>query len=296
MCESAGGITPAMNPGTWMLALALLLLCASSAIRAQSPAPAEAVGILEDPCAALAPVPAEVVRFRAEVAAARAEGRPRPSLTPSYLEIHAQWIQRRLQQDFFGLCAYRDENAKLGPGSTNRVVFFGDSITELWRAADPGFFTEGRLNRGIGGQTTAQMLGRFRHDVVALRPRAVHILAGTNDLAGNTGPTTLAWIQANIRSMVDIARANRIDVILAAVPPAARFNWRPAIRPAAQIEALNAWLRDYAASEKLVFVDYGGVLGDGAGGMKAELSSDGVHPNPQAYALMRAVAERALGP
>jgi len=173
-------------------------------------------------------------------------------------------------------------------------VFFGDSITELWISADPGFFTQGRLNRGISGQTTAQMLGRFRHDVVALRPRAVHIMAGTNDLSGNTGPTTLAWIQANIRSMVDLARAHRIAVILAAVPPAARFNWRPAIRPVAQIEAMNAWLRDYAASEKLVFVDYGAVLGDGAGGMKAELSADGVHPNPAAYALMRKRTERAM--
>jgi lysophospholipase L1-like esterase len=276
------------------VALALSLLSGSTAIRAQSPAPAEAVGILEDPCAALAPVPPEVARFRAEVAAAKAEGRPRPALTASYLEIHTQWIQRRLTQDFFGICAYRAENAKLEPGSADRVVFFGDSITELWRAADPEFFTQGRVNRGIGGQTTAQMLGRFRHDVVALRPRAVHIMAGTNDLAGNTGPTTLAWIQANIRSMVDIARANRIAVILAAVPPAAHFNWRPAIRPVPQIQALNAWLREYAASENLVFVDYGGVLGDGAGGMKAELSADGVHPNPAAYALMRKLAERAI--
>ena len=271
----------------------LVLASAAGLGRAQSPANADAVGVLEDPCAVLAPAPPEVTKFRAEVASARAAGRPMPSFTPSYLEIHAQWIQRRLLQDFFGLCRYRDENAKLGPGSTDRVVFFGDSITELWRSADPAFFSEGRVNRGISGQTTAQMLGRFRHDVVALRPRAVHIMAGTNDLAGNTGPTTLAWIQANIRGMVDMARANRIEVIIAAVPPAARFNWRPAIRPVSQIEALNTWLREYAASEKLAFVDYGSVLGDGEGGMKSELTTDGVHPNPAAYALMRAVAERA---
>jgi lysophospholipase L1-like esterase len=292
--SNGGWYNAAMNPRIFKITLALALLLGSGAIRAQSPAPAEAVGILEDPCAALAPVPPEVAKFRADVATARAEGRPRPALTPSYLEIHTQWIQRRLTQDFFGLCAYRDENAKLGPSTSDRVVFFGDSITELWRSADPEFFTGDRVNRGISGQTTAQMLGRFRHDVVALRPRAVHIMAGTNDLAGNTGPTTLAWIQANIRGMVDIARANRIHVILAAVPPAAHFNWRPAIRPIPQIEALNAWLREYAASEKLVFVDYGGGLGDGAGGMKAGLSADGVHPNASAYALMRKLAEGAM--
>jgi acyl-CoA thioesterase I len=282
----------AMTPGVLRAAFALLLLSVSSAAGAQSST--GPVGIVEHPCAALAPVPPEVTRFRAEVAAAKAAGRPLPSFTPSYLEIHARWTQERLLQDFFGLCGYRDENAGLGAPAVDRVVFFGDSITELWRAADAGFFTESRLNRGISGQTTAQMLGRFRQDVVALRPRAVHIMAGTNDLAGNTGPTTLAWIQANIRSMVDIARANRIAVILAAIPPATRFGWRPAIRPAAQIEALNAWLREYAASERLVFVDYGPALADGAGGMKAELTTDGVHPNPAAYERMRALAEGAL--
>lgn len=277
------------------VALPLLLLVASSAAASRSPASSEPVGILEDPCSVLAPIPPEVTRFRAEVAAAKAAGRPMPSFTSSYMEIHAQWVQRRLLQDFSGLCTYRDENARLAPNDAERIVFFGDSITQLWSAADPEFFTAGRVNRGISGQTTAQMLGRFRHDVVALRPRAVHIMAGTNDLAGNTGPTTLAWIQSNIRSMVDLARANRIAVILAAVPPAARFNWRPAIRPVPQIEALNAWLREYAASERLVFVDYGSVLGDGAGGIKRELSTDGVHPNPAAYALMRKVAQGAIG-
>ena len=239
-------------------------------------------------------MPAEVSRFRDEVAAAKAAGKALPSFTPAYLELHAQWIQRRLLQDFFGLCRYRDENARLGPATRSRVVFFGDSITELWRAADRELFSGETLNRGISGQTTAQMLGRFRHDVIALQPRVVHVMAGTNDLAGNTGPTTLAWIQANIRSMVDLARAHRIAVVLAAVPPALRFNWRPSIRPAGQVRALNEWLKEYAASEKLGFVDYGAVLGDGSGGMKSELTSDGVHPNPAAYRLMRPVAEAAL--
>lgn len=110
------------------------------------------------------------------------------------------------------------------------------------------------------------MLGRFQHDVIALRPRVVHIMAGTNDIAGNTGPTTLGWIQANIRSMVQLAKAHRIGVVLAAVPPARHFNWQPSVQPVGQIGALNAWLKGYAESERLAFVDYGEVLSDGRGG------------------------------
>ena len=272
---------------------AIALVTGCSLACAQQP-PVEAVGVLENPCAVLAPVPPEVARFRAEVAAAKAAGKPAPAFTPDYLELHARWVQRQQLQDFFGVCRFRDENAKLGPPAGTRVVFFGDSITELWPSNDPRLFSEGIVGRGISGQTTAQMLGRFRHDVIALQPRAVHIMAGTNDLAGNTGPTTLAWVQANIRSMVDLARANGIAVVLAAVPPAVHFNWRPSIKPAGQIEALNAWIREYAAKEKLDFVDYGVALGDGKGGINAELTSDGVHPNRAGYALMRPIAERAL--
>jgi acyl-CoA thioesterase I len=273
--------------------LAIAVVAAPSVVFAEQAA-AEPVGVLDNPCAVLAPVPPEVAKFRAEVAAAKAAGLPGPAFTRAYLEIHTQWVQRRLLQDFFGLCRFREENAKLGAVTGTRVVFFGDSITELWKSADQGLFSGETLNRGIGGQTTAQMLGRFQHDVVALRPRVVHIMAGTNDLAGNTGPTTLAWIQANIRSMVDLAKVHGIRVVLAAVPPAAHFNWRPSIQPAAQIEALNEWIKDYAAKEKLVFIDYGRVLGNG-GGLKADFSADGVHPNPAGYALMRPLAERAIG-
>jgi lysophospholipase L1-like esterase len=272
--------------------LSIAIVAGSSLALAEQP-PAE-VGVLENPCAVLAPIPPEVAKFRADVAAAKGAGLPTPVFTPAYLELHARWVQRRLLQDFFGLCHFRNENARLGPPTASRVVFFGDSITELWQASDPKLFSENTVNRGISGQTTAQMLGRFHHDVIALRPRVVHIMAGTNDLAGNTGPTTLAWIQANIRGMVDLARAHGIAVVLAAIPPATHFNWRPSIQPAAQIAALNAWIRDYAATEKLVFVDYGAVLGDGRGGLEARLSADGVHPSPAAYALMRPLAERAL--
>jgi acyl-CoA thioesterase I len=273
--------------------LIIPIVFGSSAMFAQQ-LPADGVGVLENPCAVLAPVPPEVLKFRAEFAAAKAAGLPTPAFTPSYLELHTQWVQRRLLQDFFGLCRFREENARLGEPAGTRVVFFGDSITELWKPADEKLFSGETLNRGIGGQTTAQMLGRFHHDVIALRPRVVHIMAGTNDLAGNTGPTTLAWIQANIRSMVDLAKVHGIGVVLAAVPPAIHFNWRPSIQPAAQIQALNEWIKDYAAKEKVVFVDYGTVLGNRGGGLSAEFSADGVHPNPAGYALMRPLAERAL--
>jgi acyl-CoA thioesterase-1 len=269
--------------------LAMMLLAGANLASGQ-----QAVGVVDDPCALLAPMPAEVQAYRDKVAESKVNQTLRPLLTPSFLALHAEWVNRRLLQDFNGLCHYRDQNSKLGPATEKRVVFFGDSITELWEAADPALFANDRVSRGISGQTTAQMVGRFQHDVVALRPRVVHIMAGTNDIAGNTGPTTLPWIQANIRSMVELAKAHRIGVVLAAVPPAAHFNWRPSVQPAGQTGALNAWIEAYAESEKLVFVDYGTVLDDGRQGIKAELSADGVHPNPAAYERMRPLAETAI--
>ena len=125
----------------------------------------------------------------------------------------------------------------------------GDSITENWLMADPGFFSGPIVNRGIGAQTSAQMLLRFRADVVALRPAVVHILAGTNDVAGNNGPISPRDFQNNIESMVEIAKANGIRVVIGSIPPAAAFSWQPAMRPAPRIAALNAWLRDYASAQ-----------------------------------------------
>lgn len=276
------------------LAAALLLLGASLANAQQGSTTSESVGVLEDPCAVLAPMPPEVRKFRADVAGAKARQSAMPALTPTFLAIHAEWQRKLLLQDFAGLCRYRDDNAGLPPATAHRVVLFGDSITELWGTADADFFTDDKVNRGISGQTTAQMVARFQHDAIALRPRVVHILAGINDIAGNTGPTTLQWIQANIRTMVELARANRIEVVLATVLPAERFNWRPSIQPVQHVKALNAWIKSYAESQKLVFVDYGRVLDNGSDGLKAELTTDGVHPNPAGYARMRPLAERAI--
>lgn len=167
-------------------------------------------------------------------------------------------------------------------------MFFGDSITDLCGLRAPTLFTSDVINRGRSSHhTTAQMLGRFRADVIALRPRAVHILAGTNDIAGNTGPTTLGWLENNIATMAELAQAHGIQVALAAAPPAARFGWRPALRLFATIITYNVWLREYAALCELVFIDHYVMLDDGHGGFAARSSDDGIHPNTEGYAVMR---------
>jgi lysophospholipase L1-like esterase len=202
----------------------------------------------------------------------------------------AKDTQRR---DWANLARYEKANRDLPPGSVE-AVFIGDSITQSWYDLTPAFFPTGRVGRGISGQTTPQMLLRFRQDVIDLQPKAVHIMAGTNDIAGNTGPMTLEQTQANLMRMTEQAQAHGIAVILAAVPPAAGFPWRPGLETASKIEALNRWIRDYAQRVGAVYVDYSQVLGDGGGGMRTELSADGVHPNARAYELMRPVAEAAL--
>jgi lysophospholipase L1-like esterase len=204
-----------------------------------------------------------------------------------------QELRRRGARDWAGLCRYRAANAARPPGST-RVVFLGDSITENWLLADPAYFSADIVNRGIGGQTSAQMLVRFRADVVALRPAVVHILAGTNDVAGNNGPVSPRDFQNNIESMVEIAKANGIRVILGSIPPAAAFNWQPALHPAPRIVALNVWLREYAARNGLGYVDYHQALRGTADELKAALGNDGVHPNRDGYAVMRRLAEAAV--
>lgn len=203
---------------------------------------------------------------------------------------------RKLHQvtrDWAQLCRYHRDNAAVR-GQPVSVVFMGDSITDGWIKGDPDFFKEGRIDRGIGGQTTPQMLVRFREDVIALKPKAVHIMAGTNDIAGNTGPLRLAWTEQNIASMVELARAHGIRVLLASVPPARAFDWRPGIDPRASIAELNAWLRQYAAAHCLTWVDYHAVLADGDGGLRRDYTEDGVHPTRAGYEAMQPVLERAL--
>ncbi|WP_277969240.1 SGNH/GDSL hydrolase family protein [Sphingomonas echinoides] len=204
----------------------------------------------------------------------------------------------RLARDFAQYCRYAVQNRSLA-GQKVRVVFMGDSITDNWIRADPDLFTKGMVDRGISGQTTPQMLVRFRSDVIALKPQAVHIMAGTNDIAGNTGAATIETVEGNIQSMAELARAHGIKVILASVPPAAAFPWRPDKQPVPQIAALNRWLQGYAKANGFTYVDYHAALATPDGAMKPGYASDGVHPTPQGYAAMRpltlAAVAKALG-
>jgi len=241
---------------------------------ADAPLPAVQIGVSADPCAG---VPIEPTAAH--------------KLTP---DPYGSWMHEWLGLDWGQMCRYQHDNAALPATSKRRVVFLGDSITAGWKSLDPGFFGDDTLDRGISGQTTAQMLVRFRADVLELHPALVHIMAGTNDVAGNTGPTSLATIQGNIATMVELAHAHGIGVVLASIPPAARFWWYPSLQPAATIVALNNWLRGYAAREHLVYVDYHSALADAVGGLKVTLADDGVHPNAAGYAVMRPLAERAI--
>jgi lysophospholipase L1-like esterase len=211
-----------------------------------------------------------------------------PARTPEEVRLHEDWAN---------LARYRAADSALGapkPGE-RRVVFIGNSITDAWTQYFPAMFPgKPYVNRGISGQTTPQMLVRFRQDVIALKPAAVVILAGANDIAGNTGPSTLGMIEDNIASMVDLARANGIRVVLSSVLPAYDFPWRPGLAPAPKIVALNAWLKQYAASHGAVYLDYHSAMADARQGLPASLSADGVHPNEAGYRIMAPLAERAI--
>ncbi|SEM75638.1 Lysophospholipase L1 [Sphingomonas gellani] len=205
------------------------------------------------------------------------------------------WNLHMLTRDFGQLCRYKAANAQLrASGQKPRVVFMGDSITDNWQNLGRDFWKDGRVDRGISGQTTPQMLVRFRNDVIDLHPAAVHIMAGTNDIAGNTGAATMETVQGNIRSMVELARAHGIRVMLASIPPADAFPWARDKKPAPQIAAMNAWLKSYAAASGATYVDYYGALATPDGAMKPGLSSDGVHPTAQGYAVMAPVALAAI--
>jgi lysophospholipase L1-like esterase len=198
-------------------------------------------------------------------------------------------------QDWPALSRYAADNAKLTAPAT--VVFMGDSITDSWIKRSPKFFADnpGYIDRGISGQTTPQMLIRFRPDVIALKPKVVVILAGTNDIAGNTGPMTLEMIEDNLASMAELAKANNISVVLSSVMPVCDYI-RPQTerRPPAQIIALNAWIKDYCARNHLVYLDYYSALLDDQKMFKKELTFDGLHPNEAGYAVMEPLARQAI--
>ncbi len=199
-----------------------------------------------------------------------------------------------LQSDWAWLCRYRADNAKVDPANPPQVVFIGDSITENWVQLDPGLFGQTRLGRGISGQTSPQLLVRFWQDVVSLRPKVVHIMVGTNDIAGNTGPTTPEAYKNAIRAMVSLAQANGIVVILGSIPPADQFGWATQHRPASWIAGLNLWLKSYADERGAIYADYFTPLAGPNSELRPEYGPDGVHPNAAGYAVMRPVAEKAI--
>jgi lysophospholipase L1-like esterase len=200
-------------------------------------------------------------------------------------------------QDWANLNKYKNENILLATpfSGEKRIVYFGDSITEGWGTVSPEFFTgKTYINRGISGQTTPQMLLRFRTDVIELKPKIVVILAGTNDIAGNTGPATLEMILGNLISMCELAKANGIKVILCSVLPAYNYPWKSGLEPADKIAALNKMIIKYARANNISYVDYYSNMVDERKGLKSIYSQDGVHPNKEGYRVMGPIVETTI--
>jgi len=215
------------------------------------------------------------------------------------LEQYREGLIKLWMNDYGNLGRYREANTRLTvPAATeNRVVFMGDSITDVWKI-DQSFPRKPYVNRGIGGQTTPQMLIRFRPEVIDLAPKVVVILAGTNDVAGNTGPMTLAEIEANLQTMSELARAHNIRVVLSSVLPVNNYTERSKLffplRPPAQILELNQWIKDYAAQKGYIYLDYFSAMVDDKGLLRADLAEDGLHPNAKGYAIMAPLAQKAI--
>jgi lysophospholipase L1-like esterase len=219
-------------------------------------------------------------------------------LAPS-IKAQKDSVKEELNQtnDWPQLRRYRSANAQLSARARNenRVVFMGNSITDAWIDVSPDFF-KGKpyLDRGISGQTTPQMLVRFRQDVIDLNPKVVVILAGINDIAGNTGPSSLEMIEDNLTSMAQLAKANGIKVVMCSVLPAFSFPWRPGIDPVQKIIELNKWIKNFADKNNFVYVDYYNAMVDERKGLPENLSKDGVHPNEAGYKIMEPLAEKGI--
>lgn len=199
-------------------------------------------------------------------------------------------------QDWANLNRFKEENVEVGMPKTNedRVVFMGNSITQGWINQVPAFFGHNYVNRGIGGQTTPQMLIRFRPDVIRLNPKVVVILGGTNDIAGNTGPSTLEMIEDNIYSMAELAKANNIEVVLCSVLPVYDYPWQTGLEPAEKIIELNRRIQEYADTHGMVYADYFSEMVDEQNGLKSDYTNDGVHPTVAGYEVMAPIAEKAI--
>ena len=215
-----------------------------------------------------------------------------PAKAPDQPKVKQPW-----ELEWAYLSKYHDADAQLGsPGTTeNRVVFYGDSITEAWGSVDGKFFAaKPYVNRGISGQTTSQLLVRFRQDVIGIKPSVVVILGGTNDIAENGGKTTLEAIEDNLQSMVELARVNGIRVVLSSVLPTLDYPWRPGLKPRDKITSLNRWIERYCRLNQIGYLDYYAAMVDANGALRPELSKDGVHPTSAGYAIMGPMAEEAI--
>ncbi len=247
-------------------------------------------------CAALLCVGPMLAQTSSAVAGQQPANKP---VAPAESTEAQQVLQMQAKlADWADLGRYREENAALTAADKGepRVVFYGDSITDVWGRRPGVSFFPGKpyVNRGISGQTTPQMLVRFQQDVVHLKPAVVVILAGTNDIAGNTGQSTPEMIEDNFASMAAIAKRNGIKMVIASILPAHAYPWKPEVQPVEEISAVNRWLRDFCAKEGLVYLDYYTSMTDEHGGMREGLSVDGVHPTAQGYAVMAPLAESAI--
>ena len=274
--------------------VAALLACAVSDVAGTDPAGGpRAIGLVDDPCPAPLEKPPGVLHgYELLIVPGALERSKFPPPDGPAEERYWADLEQLKASDWPELCRYPAENRTDLARGPVRVVFMGDSITDFWKMASPGFFVDGILDRGISGQTSGQMVLRFQADVVGLHPAVVHVLAGTNDAAGNTGPQRPIDLENNLRTMVELARAHGIRVIIGTIPPAHYFFWQKGIDPRARIAEVNAWIRDYARREKLPLVDYHAVLANPDGIFREELSNDGVHPNANGYRAM----ERVLAP
>ena len=214
-----------------------------------------------------------------------------------FLVVLEYVIAQDYDQDWPNLNRYKNENAKLilTDSNKNRIVFMGNSITEEWKRFQPEFFSDNKyINRGISGQTTPQMLIRFRPDVIDLRPTAVVILAGINDIAENTGPSTVKMIAGNIISMAELAESNGIKVIISSILPASGFSWRPIHDPPPKILAINTIIKNYAEKNGMTYLDYYSSMVNDQEGLKKEYGLDEVHPNKKGYEIMSILVEKAI--
>lgn len=219
------------------------------------------------------------------------------SAVPSFAQKDTMTAQLNEKNDWPNLRRYREANEKAGlpRAGENRVVFMGNSITDGWINVHPEFFKDKPyLDRGISGQTTPQMLIRFRQDVIDLKPKVVVILAGINDIAGNTGPSSVKMIEDNLASMAQLAKANGIKVVMCSVLPAFSFPWRPGIDPIEKIIEVNKWIKSFSEKNHFVYVDYYDAMVDERKGLPAKYSKDGVHPTKEGYEIMEPLVEKGI--